>query len=333
MKKLQELYEEFILIIGDKYVGERLNGKKHGLGKYTWFDGCKYEGYYRNDLREGYGKVDWAEGDKYEGYWVENLREGFGKYFYQNKNFYEGEFKKDEENGFGIFTQNDGHQYHGDFKEDYFEGIGIINYNDGSEYRGEFIKGRRNGIGTYYYKDGRKFEGEWKNNKKNGKGIFYLNNEKKYEGYWEENRRILDNYIENEEYIKKKEIIGNKQIRIEYVDGDIYQGEYNPETKIIEGSGKYIFNSGNTIYEGNFENNLFNGEGSASGDGKIIIGMFKNGKLNGQVKIIYDNGNTLKDEFKDGKKEGVFLSYDKSKNITKRVMYHNDYFDNKFIDF
>jgi len=68
-KKLQEFYNEFIHTIGDNYIGEKLDGKKHGYGIYSWFDGSKYEGYYKNDLREGFGKIYWIKGEKYIGYW------------------------------------------------------------------------------------------------------------------------------------------------------------------------------------------------------------------------------------------------------------------------
>ena len=88
-KKVQELYEEFIHLIGDRYEGEKKDGKKHGYGIYYWFDGSKFEGLYKNNLREGYGKMKWAEGAKFEGYWKENEREGYGKILLSNGNKYE----------------------------------------------------------------------------------------------------------------------------------------------------------------------------------------------------------------------------------------------------
>ena len=240
-KEIQEIYEEFVHAIGDKYIGEKKDDKKHGYGIYYWFDGSKYEGYYKNGLREGYGKMKWIEGGKYEGYWIKNEREGYGKIIFSNKNIYEGQYKNSHENGFGIFTWDDGDKYIGDFKDDSFEGIGILNYFNGNRYEGEFKKGRSNGIGSYYYSNGKKYEGEWEDYKKNGKGIFYLSNNEKYEGFWKDNRKILDNYIEDQGYIKKKLFIEPNKIKIEYIDGDIYEGEYNPKTKIIEGYGNYYF--------------------------------------------------------------------------------------------
>ena len=330
-KKVQELYEEFIHIIGDKYVGEKKEGKKHGYGIYYWFDGSKYEGYYENDLREGYGKMKWEEGGKYEGYWKQNEREGLGRIFFSNGNKYEGEYKNSQEDGFGMYIWKDGSKYIGDLRDNDFNGIGTLIYDDGDIYEGEYKNGKKHGIGIFYYKDGRKYEGEWKYGKKNGRGIFYINKEKKYEGLWEENRKILVNYIENDEYIKNKKMIGNNKIKIEYVDGDIYEGEYNQETKIIEGIGSYYFNHG-AIYKGQFEDNLFSGKGLYSYDGTNISGIYKKGKLNGQGEINMKNGNTLKGKFKDGKKEGIFLFYDKSNNETISRIYEDDDLKTEFKD-
>ena len=34
-----------------EYVGQYKDGKKHGKGTYTWFDGGKYEGSWKNGVR------------------------------------------------------------------------------------------------------------------------------------------------------------------------------------------------------------------------------------------------------------------------------------------
>ena len=107
-----------------------------------------------------------------------------------------------------------------------------------------------------YYFDGRKFEGAFKDGEKNGEGIFYLKDGNKYRGYWENDRRILDNYIENKEYIKELKFLEQSKVKIEYIDGDIYEGEYNSSTKTIEGFGTYIFNT-DEIYKGEFNGKCF----------------------------------------------------------------------------
>ena len=323
-ENVQNLYHQFIQIIGDKYKGKYKDGKKNGYGIYVWFDGSKFEGNFENDSREGYGKILSVDGTKFEGFWLKNEKEGFGKLLTKENNIYEGEFKKGKKDGYGIFTLNDGKKYIGEFKNDDIEGIGIITYENGNRYEGEFCH-LINGIGTLFYLDGRKFEGTWKDGKKNGRGIFYSKEGNKYEGYWENDRRVLDNYIENKEYVKKIIFLEHTKVKIEYVDGDKYEGDYNPSTKTIEGLGTYFFNH-DEIYKGGFKNNVFSGKGELFYDGNKISGNFKNGKLNDYGEIEMKNGNTLKGDFKDGKKEGVFSYYDKSLNKTVKHIYENDIF-------
>ncbi len=65
-----------------------------------------------------------------------------------------------------------------------------------------------------YYFDGRKFEGTFKDGEKNGEGIFYLKDGNKYRGFWENDRRILDNYIENKEYIQEIKFLSNPKLKL-----------------------------------------------------------------------------------------------------------------------
>ena len=54
------------------------------------------------------------------------------------------------------------------------------------------------------------------------------------------------------------------------------------------------------IYEGEFTNNILNGQGKITyANGDIYKGEFKNHKLNGQGKITYANGNIHEGIFKD----------------------------------
>ena len=175
------------------------------------------------------------------------------------------------------------------------------------------------------YANGNKFQGEWSYNKKNGKGIFYTKDGKIFKGFWKCNRKLLDNYIKDNEYIKKKEYTEHNKIKIEYIDEDIYEGEYNPSTNTIEGFGIYIFNHG-AKYEGQFKNNFFSGEGKLSYDGDITSGFFENGELNGKGEIKFKDGDILKGEFKNDKKEGLFIYYDKKKNKEIKRLYKDNYY-------
>jgi hypothetical protein len=118
---------------GEKYVGDWLNGLKHGYGvlkfaehklgfsyeggwnfgkfsgngTFIWKDGEKYVGEYLNDLRHGRGVETYPENDglgrvSYDGRWREGKQSGVGKLVWKNGERYVGEFQDDQQNGEGI---------------------------------------------------------------------------------------------------------------------------------------------------------------------------------------------------------------------------------------
>jgi hypothetical protein len=54
---------------GDKYVGERKNGKENGHGTLIWSNGRKYVGEYKDGLPNGQGTYNLPSGQKYVGEW------------------------------------------------------------------------------------------------------------------------------------------------------------------------------------------------------------------------------------------------------------------------
>ena len=332
------------------YAGKMKNGKKIGFGHIYWEDGSNYEGNFDNDFPNGYGIMIWKNNNefhsRYEGFWQNNKRKGFGKFFnskgYKYTGLYEedklvgfgkyysgrgnqylGQFKNSLFEGFGMYYWNDGDKYVGDFKNDFQMGIAILEYKNGNRYEGEFNQAKE-GIGTFIYSNSNKYEGEWKNNFKNGRGIFYLSNGNKYEGWWKNNRKILDNYINDDEYIKKKEFIDSNKIKITYIDEDIYEGEYDPSDLTLKGKGTYYFNN-NDKYIGYFNNNLFNGKGELIlFNNCSIIGQFNNGALNGKGIINYNDGSKIEGEWVNGSKEGIFI--ETFNNNMEKKLYKNDKF-------
>ncbi len=76
----------FVYPTQERYVGEFVDGDKHGTGA----------DYYAN------GKL------KYRGTFQENLRTGYGLYYYHNGDRYEGQFARNVPNGKGVYTFSDG---------------------------------------------------------------------------------------------------------------------------------------------------------------------------------------------------------------------------------
>jgi hypothetical protein len=52
---------------GQVYEGQWVNGKKQGVGKYTFSNGELYDGDYFNNRKHGYGKYTFKNGSSYEG--------------------------------------------------------------------------------------------------------------------------------------------------------------------------------------------------------------------------------------------------------------------------
>ena len=82
---------------GSVYVGQVLNGKKHGTGTLTDLCRAEYVGEWKNDMRNGRGYqtfcVDFKlNGNSYNGEWVNNYLDGYGVYTYSNGTTLEGIF-------------------------------------------------------------------------------------------------------------------------------------------------------------------------------------------------------------------------------------------------
>ena len=64
--------------------------------------GSRYEGYKLNGMRHGKGKFYYQDGGSYDGEWKFNKMSGFGTLYYRsNKKAYEGEWKDDQFQGLG----------------------------------------------------------------------------------------------------------------------------------------------------------------------------------------------------------------------------------------
>ncbi len=143
---------------------------------------------------------------------------------------------------------------------------GKIVYSDGSEYTGSLDGYIRSGTGTLTYANGDVYTGEWKNDEIHGQGRF--------------------------EY---------------YSSTDVYEGYIEGGKK--SGFGKYTYKSltqsPNTIYEGNYQNDLPNGQGKLTFyDGSVYEGNFTNGTRQGQGKHTFANGDVYEGEILNGRAHG-----------------------------
>jgi len=204
---------------GDKYVGTRLNGKRHGEGRMTFASGSECSGNWQNGKLNGYCIYNWSNGDKYEGEFKDGERNGKGKYNFSNGNKYEGELKDGKRNGKGTYSWSDGCMYEGEFKNEKRDGQGTYHFlNDGGQgtHKGEWKDGKRDGKGTYTSTYGDKYVGEWEKGKMNGEGIFDYETGESFNGKWDDGQK-------------------SGQGVFTFIDGSMYEGQWKEGVPQLEG--------------------------------------------------------------------------------------------------
>jgi tetratricopeptide (TPR) repeat protein len=68
---------------GGKYVGDVVNGKRHGQGTFTWPNGHRYEGEWKDDNMHGQGAMFHPDGGKHVGEYIDNKATG-GQHYRPN---------------------------------------------------------------------------------------------------------------------------------------------------------------------------------------------------------------------------------------------------------
>ena len=288
-KVVEKKIDKLIDPNGDIYIGEVLNGLKHGKGKIYNINGSiKYEGDFVNGKREGYGKFIWEDGEYYIGQWMNNLKYGKGIIYYKNGGIkLDCNWVNDMPEGNGKCIWKDGNYYIGQFKNGLRNNKGKIYYKNGNiKYEGDFANGKPEGYGKCIWGNGNYYIGQFKNGLINGSGkIYYKNGNIKYEG------DLVDG---------KPEGYGK------YIDenGEYYIGQY--KNGLTCGKGILYYKNGNIKYDGEFYNDKREGLGKFIWeDGEYYVGEFKNGLSNGKGKMFYKNGNVkYEGDFVDGKYKG-----------------------------
>ncbi|XP_063790550.1 radial spoke head 10 homolog B isoform X2 [Pseudophryne corroboree] len=90
----------------EEYKGQWENGIQNGLGTHTWFlkrvPGSQYSlrneyvGNFVDGVRHGQGRYYYANGAMYDGEWKTNKKHGMGKFIFKNGKIYVGEFVEDQ---------------------------------------------------------------------------------------------------------------------------------------------------------------------------------------------------------------------------------------------
>ncbi len=215
-----------------------------------------YGNWNENNQMEGYG-IYYIEDRKIitEGIWHEgNIV--YGRIFFSNGDIYEGEMKNSHPDGKGKISYSNGEIYEGDFKQGEMTGKGIFTFSDRTQYIGDIENGFFKGNGKMRWNNGIEYNGSFLDSTLNGKGIITNMQQEKYEGMFEKNEfNGMGTYY--------------------YSNGDIYEGNF--EYGIKRGNGKFKRKIDNVIFDGNWNDDLPNGNGTIMMGGSNIKGFWRNG--------------------------------------------------------
>lgn len=238
-------------------------------------------------LRE-LASVKISEEITYLGEWKEGKKDGFGELKLDNIGLYKGFFKIDKAFGFGILDHLNNDNYTGLWIDNKAHGYGIYK----CEKKQKIIKGIwcKDKLENYGYEintdNFMTFEGEYSNNMKHGIGLNFKSDNSNYQGEYKNN-------------------LYDGTGTFTFKDGRIYQGEW--KNGLMHGFGILKYNENNkdeintTRFEGYYFNGIKNGFGIFYTQNKVFIGDWIEGKLTGEVVIV----------FKDKVRKFTYLNGDK----------------------
>ena len=261
-----------------------------------------------------------------EGEFDRSTSTGRGRITYPSGRVEIGSFEKGQLIGIATVICKDNSVCTGTFKEGLLEGPGgsIIHLN-GSSYYGEFLHHQVNGNGKISTQDGRIAEGSFKNNQLEGPGKITFPENITLTGFFSNGQPIGQATVTNHAYGVDIPLEFSKQAngktRLTFLNlNQFFEGEIDvlwPEGHgkarfangstfegfFIHGSlikGVHIDNQG-TIYEGQFQQDLLNGEGKITFlDGSREEGFFVDNLLTGKGKKVSSKGKIEEGEFIKG---------------------------------
>lgn len=252
-----------------------------------------YEGETKDNVRTGYGVLYYIEEDYREKieYLIKTNR-NLGTISYKKHKIYEGSWYHDEFYGEGSLYDGlnnkiyDANWMYGDLEGE------VLEYLNGKIiYKGECSRGNYHGQGVLFFQNGiNKYNGNWLFGQYDGYGKeYYHNGVIKYEG--SHKRNLYQGFGE-----------------IYYQNG-LLQYKGNWSNGLYDGLGTQNSDEEKHIYSGEFLQGKFHGKGVYTKGSISYIGMFENGKFNGNEKIALNGVWRYEGEWKDNKQEGNGISY------------------------
>jgi TonB family protein len=195
--------------IGYEYVGEFIDGKRHGQGAYTYLNGDRYVGQFKDDKFNGQGTFSFSIGDVYEGEFKDGKINGRGTLKFASGNKYVGQFKDEKRSGIGtLYSSNGAIAQDGIWAEDKFisstpiQQASVANQTVATATtqlntspsnlpacQGSYVSSWTNCFGIETNAGGTKFLGEFMSGRKHGRGEYIWENGDKFVGEYSNNKR------------------------------------------------------------------------------------------------------------------------------------------------
>lgn len=243
----------------------------------------------------------------------ERIERNLAKEIKTPEGVYEGDIQLGMVDGNGRFTWNNQDCYSGNFKDNEIDGQGKLILANGGSYNGEFQSGIRSGSGKFRWKDGKTYVGNWSNDTITGEGTVTYTNGDTLEGYFRDGIFLSGVYTTTTPLAKYRIVFEDDNVtnvKIEYTNGIVYNGEY--ENGSFNGEGTLVYSNGDT-YKGDFVNGKKDGNGEYTWkDGARYTGEWKSDKMNGEGTYYYSsdaNGYKLTGSFSDNHPTGKLQYY------------------------
>jgi len=242
----------------ERYVGDLVDGKRHGYGTSETLDGGTQTGNWMNDKPEGFSIASYLAGSKYVGEWKENEWHGKGHWVDPEGNVYKGDYSMGKKHGLGIMKWTWGNRY---------------------SYTGQWANDRYSGIGEMTYANGDVYNGSWRNGLMHGRGKFTKWHDDVYEG------EFIDGVAQGScvrvaggpDVPVSPEVTQN--VTIAFSSGTEYTGDVVDGRP--EGEGELRSKTG-LVWKGRFKDGMMDGEGVGTWpNGGYCKGTWKEGQADG----------------------------------------------------
>ena len=261
------------------YTGEVKNGKPNGMGvaKYTSGNVVRYVGSFVNGVYSGRGTMLFDNGAFLTGTWSNGKLNGKGSNLTQDGALYIGDFADGLKNGKGIIIYKNNSFVKGGFKEDKMSGRCINLWEDGTIISDVvYADDKRNGTGYQYEaKSKTTYAGEWKDDKWVQSASPYFSSFVKQPGFIGEktDSHVLIGPVTDKGFLKDTayyyDLVKLKRYFGYYQNGKLTNGLIlrDDSTRFMGGLDDvgatgycYDFKYKSYYSEGNFKNDLLNGE-------------------------------------------------------------------------